>query len=108
MSFATAYDLTSDGAFRQRVTAAAVKVSIDVAAEDIGTPGHADRLALAVKVLNDPETWTRVLIFGITANSTIQSKPKTVEDAEIEFTLASIWDAYAGVIKARSLDARVV
>lgn len=62
-------ELASTPALIDRVRSAAVKGAIDVAAEEQTVPNHARRIQLA---------------------------NQEIADGDIEFTVNSLWDAYAG------------
>lgn len=91
--------LGSDAAFIDRVRSAAVKAAIDVAAEDAGTANHTQRMNLANRVLMSPGRWAEIMAEGVAANVTIVSKAmadQEIPDGDIEFTVTSLWNAYAG------------
>ena len=95
MSFRDSIDLAQSTAFVARVQGAMVKSAIAVAAEAPATAGHAVRVAWATQVLRDPAHYAARLAFGVAANAAIT--PEST-DSDIEFTVNSLWDAYAGVV----------
>lgn len=96
-TWAERYDIAfgADATFRNRVTAAAVKVAVDVAAEATNVPQHDARVKLANLVLWRPREWGEILVLGVLTNPTIGADPAGASDADVEFALASIWTAYA-------------
>ena len=99
MSFRDNNDLAMTPAFVARVQGAMVKSAIAVSSEDPATAGHATRVQWATQVLRDPAHYAARMVFGVAANPAI-----TVEsdDGAIEFTINSIWNAYAGVVTAEA------
>jgi hypothetical protein len=95
MTFEEQYALANDPVFQQRVTIALVKSAVAVMAEPPATEAHADRAAYAGKVLGTPEIEGMNMALGVVTNPAI-----TVDspDDAIEFTVNSMWNAYAGVI----------
>ena len=95
MNFAEQINLAMTPAFVARVQAAMVKSAIAVSSEDPETVGHATRTQWATQVLRDPAHYATRMAFGVAANPVI-----TVDsgDSDIEFTVNSVWNAYAGVI----------
>lgn len=80
--------------FTWRVTQALVKACIAVAAEDPATPNHANRIEYSKEVLNDPERAGQVVAMGVVTNTSIDASSL---DSDIEWTVNSMFDAYAGV-----------
>ncbi len=94
-----ARELAARPAFQIRVQVAAVKAAVDVSAEDGGTANHARRTMLANQVLMSPARWGQILAEGVAVNGTILAEAmadQVVPDGDIEFVVASLWDAYAG------------
>ena len=91
--FTDQYDLATNNGFIKRVGMAMVKAAVAVCAETY-TDDTPARATWATQVLRDPEHYARKMAFGVARNNVI-----TVEssDADIEFTVNSIWNAYAGV-----------
>ena len=78
---------------------AAVKSAISVAAEDVATANHAQRMNLAGQVLRSPGRWAEIMAEGVAANATILASAmgeQAIPDTDLEFAVASLWDAYAG------------
>ncbi|MBO4221936.1 hypothetical protein [Bradyrhizobium neotropicale] len=91
----------SDETFAGRVMMIMFKVAQNVAAEDPATANHSERIAYAGLVIRGEEKPQLVSAHVISANATIaaaiESDPAAlganVPDGDIEFALASIWDA---------------
>ena len=89
-----------DDTYAGRVAMIQLKVAQNVASEDAGTANHAERIAYAYVVIRGAENPKMVASHvnsqpGIAV--TIEGDPSklgaNVPDTDIEFTLASIWDA---------------
>ncbi|MCA1452821.1 hypothetical protein I6F35_06250 [Bradyrhizobium sp. BRP22] len=91
----------SDATFSGRVMMIMFKVAQNVASEDPATPNHAERIDYASLVIRGEEKPQLVSAHVISSNATIaaaiDSDPaalgSNVPDGDIEFALASIWDA---------------
>jgi len=92
-SFLDQYEIANNPDFLKRVRQASIKAAIDVMAELENTPNHANRIAFANKVLIEPERYGNVLAFGVLTNAMISLAS---EDNDIQFTINSLFDAYAG------------
>lgn len=92
MPFVDQHDLGSNNGFRKRVAIAMVKSAIAVKAEPANTMHHDARAALAFQVLRDMDNWVKVFVFAVVTNGSINASST---DADIEFTVNSIWDAIA-------------
>jgi hypothetical protein len=85
--------LAADTAFINRVKIAAVQYAInDVSVESDAVDRHQQRLALAVKIVQSPDAWARLLTVGVTADLTFTPE---VSDAAIFSRVAFIWNTYA-------------
>lgn len=93
MSFLDQHELAIDPVFIKRVEMALVKSSIFVVAESPSTDNHVNRTAYATEVLNDPERHAENMAKGVATNASITLEST---DADIEFTVNSMFDAYAG------------
>lgn len=89
-----------DDVYASRVAMIQLKVAQNVASEDPGTANHAERIAYAGRVIRGDENPKMVASHvnsqpGIAVQ--IEADPSklgaNVPDADIEFTLAAIWDA---------------
>jgi len=97
LTFQQQSEYISNNPLLARVAAAAVNVAIDVMAEDGATAGHAERAAFAHQVLMSPAGAAADLVYGVVTNAncgTGSSDPLT-DDAALEFTVTSLWDAYS-------------
>lgn len=91
-------DLGVHPTFIRRVTAAAVKAAVDVGAEAFsGEPNQILRRALATNVFHDTDLWGGRFARGVAANPVITIDSS---DGDIQFTVNSVWDAYAGAFPA--------
>ncbi|SRR5213593_1303879 len=94
---ATLTDITDLGlhpTFIRRVTAAAVKAAVDVGAEAYsGQSNQILRRSLATHVFEDTATWGARFARGVAANPVITIDSS---DGDLQFTVNSLWDAYAG------------
>lgn len=91
----------SNETFAGRVMMLMFHVAQDVASEDAGANHHAERMAYAAQVIRGEERPQLVAAHVISSNPTIgaaiEANPAAlganVPDGDIEFALASIWDA---------------
>lgn len=88
--------LIGDQQFRLRVSLAAVEAAVDISSEDPQTAGHTERKALALKVLESPVSGSVNFVFAVATNDTI-SAAGSATDGDIAFSVASVWNALAGV-----------
>ena len=95
MSFRDNTELAQFAPFVARVQAAMVKAAIAVSSEDPSTEAHSTRVQWATQVLRDPAHYAARMAFGVAANPIITAESS---DSDIEFTVNSVWNAYAGVI----------
>ena len=87
--------------FSARVLFLATKVAQNVASEDPGTANHENRLAYASRIIRGTDNAKMIATHVISSNPSIQvtitGAPEqygaNVPDGDIEFALASIWDA---------------
>lgn len=93
----------SDPSFAGRVMMLLFKVAQNVASEDPGTANHDARIAYSERIFRGEEQPQLVSAHVISSNpsisATIESDPgakgSNVPDGDIEFALATIWDARA-------------
>ena len=84
--------LAQNGDFVRRVQMAAVKAAIAVQAEDVATANHAERSAWAYQVLHGPEgVAPKIAMAAATSVVLTIDSP----DADIEFTVNAMWNAFA-------------
>lgn len=94
----TARDLAADSGFIDRVRMAAISAAIDVASESRKT-ANVNRTNLARQVLMSPQRWGELMAQAVAVNGTINAKfasGEAVPDGDIQFVVASLWNAYAG------------
>jgi hypothetical protein len=94
-TFAGRQELARDATFVSRAQHAMVKAAIAVQAEATNTTNHVNRAAYARSVLNDPNRYGPMFAQGVVTNASITDQSS---DNDIEFTVNSIWDAYAGTL----------
>jgi predicted ATPase len=88
-----------DGAFQDRVTIGAVKLSNFISgSEDAGTSNHANRIAFASQVLASPRQYAERLALGVITASVADTIETTddLTDEQVQSALETIWNAYAG------------
>jgi hypothetical protein len=86
--------------FNQRVGLLSFKVAQNVASEDPATPNHANRVQYSNRIFVGSESAVLLTSHVVSSNPTIYSTVESeggaaVPDSDIEFALASIWDARA-------------
>ncbi len=95
MTFVQQATLAADTTFIARVTQAAVTAGKDIQAEVGSTPGHVKRTDYALQVLRSPQVFGPLFAQGVASNPAISGAST---DSDIQFTVNSLWDAYAGVV----------
>ena len=86
------------GSNQDRVRYFMIKAAIAVMAEAENAANHVDRMAYAMRCLTGQADVTQYTI-GVATNSTIAAKidaVETVSDSDLEYTVNSLFDAYAG------------
>jgi hypothetical protein len=83
-----------------------LKVAQNVGAEDPSAPNHANRLAYCARIFTGADSALLLAQHVAASNPTIASTLETqggdaVPDGDIEFALASIWDARANSFAAQ-------
>lgn len=94
-----ARQLSSDSGFIDRVTMAAVNAALNISAESPSTTNHSNRANLAQRVLMSPKRFGELMAQACAVNSTINAahtNEQPIPDNDIEFVVASVWNAYAG------------
>lgn len=96
MAFLDQVTLATDGNFVSKVQQAMITSAIQIVAEKDSVDNHYDsmRLSYAVTVLKDPRRYAQLMSYGVATNGAINSQSS---DNDIQFTVNSMWDAYAGV-----------
>lgn len=100
MTLTEQYTLASDDAFIGKVMIAVAKAAIAVSGEACGGAGqptntaHVKRAAWALESLEAPRAMAEKMAVGVVADGTITAESS---DSDIELTVNSIIDDYAGV-----------
>lgn len=94
MDFSEQAELASQYVFTRRVRQAMIKSAVAVMAEDAETANHTARATFAQTALHEPERTAAIMALGVVTNAVITSEST---DSDIEFTVNSMWNAYAGV-----------
>ena len=94
----------SDPVFYSRVAFLALKAAQSIATEGAGYPNHSNRVAYANKIFRGEESGLNLAMHVVASNPTITSTiinsgNEAVSDGDIEFALATIWDARANAFK---------
>lgn len=95
MGFTEQHTLATSQEFFIRVKVAVAKASIAVANEDPATLGHTQRVQYAQAALANLDSVARNMAFGVACNPVISAESS---DSDIEFTVNSVFNAYAGVV----------
>lgn len=98
MSLIAARELAIDATFVARVRAACVRAAVAVTGEGAGAANHAARADLARQVLRSPGAWAERFAEAAATNATLLTYATVGEmpDGDIEYTINSLWDAFAG------------
>ena len=97
MTFIEQYQAAEDGVFIRKVHQALIKSALAVKAEAADVKGHAARSVYASKVLANPLAEAKQVAYGVATNQSLKSLVTGENtDADIEFTVNSVFDAYAG------------
>lgn len=95
MTYTAQATLAADAVFIARVTQAAISSAKDIMAEAGDTAGHLKRTEYAVQVLRSPQVFGPLMAQGVASNVAISAGST---DSDIQFTVNSLWNAYAGVV----------
>lgn len=88
--------LATTRSFIERVQAAMVKAAVAVGAEqDDGSPYGQLRRSLSVRVLENSDTWAPRFAWAVATNAVINHDSSA---SDVEFTVNSLWDAFAGAV----------
>jgi hypothetical protein len=82
-----------DAGNRRKVGQLAIKAALAVSAESASADHHDLRADLALAVLTEPEAWETRFARAVATNPALSTTPS---DADLEFTVASTWNAIAG------------
>ena len=94
-------DIAGHPHFIRRTQAAIVKSAISIGNEatDPANPQRStSRHALAINVLNDPQAYSTRFAYALAANA---ARTLDSADGDLEWTVASVWDALAGIAPAQ-------
>lgn len=100
-TFAQLGTIATQGELQQRVSYAMGAAAAAVYAESTGVTGHTARAAYAVKVANgtyDLRSAT-IMVLGnstIAAEATVTGANNAIPDADIQFSVNSLWNVLAG------------
>jgi hypothetical protein len=99
MTYIDIFAAATDAAIvlRGQVAVALHKQALVVLAEDAGTTNHAQRVALAQRVLKDPPTWAGMAIWRVLENGTIAGAPTAAGDGLVQSVVANSWDTLSKV-----------
>jgi hypothetical protein len=103
--FAEMASIARSSLFQSRVEYCLKKAAIAVMAEDAATGNHAERVAYAKKVIDGTASVGEVSLAVVT-NSTLTGNGNSsaadmgVSDGDLEFTVNSMFNAFAGVATA--------
>lgn len=100
MSYQSAYGISQDAQFQQRMAVALAEIAANVTSEAIDTANHANRVVLAKLIANNIEDYARRFSIVVMGNSTLQAKADASEisDNEIDFALSERFNVVAGVV----------
>lgn len=93
MTFTEQQSLAVDAVFIGRVTQAAVKLAIQVYNEPPSADKHAARAGFAQNVLINSDHYGKLFARGVATNPSVTALST---DGDIEFTISSMWNAFAG------------
>lgn len=86
------YALSTDNGFIQRVEMAIVSTAIAVQAEAVNTANHSQRSAYALRILDAPESFARLMAPGFTVDG---STDVNSTDAALKTRASAIFNAYS-------------
>lgn len=104
-SFAEMASIAGSDLFQSRVEYCLKKAAVAVMAEDAATANHADRVTYAKKVIGG-EASVREAAKAVVTNATLTAAGDSdaadmgVSDGDLEFTVNSMFNAFAGVATA--------
>lgn len=85
------WELAVQEDLRNRLQIALVDAAIAIYAEAPTTANHANRIALALQVVNSPESYARRMVWAIVKLATTDS------DADLKAAILVVWNAFAGM-----------
>ncbi len=93
--YAAATDITH--VLRKQVAVALHQQALVVLAEAPSVENHAQRVALAQRVLKDPVTWAGIAIWRVMTNGTVAGAPTAAGDGLVLSVVANSWDTLSKV-----------
>ncbi len=81
--------------FVERVKYFMQKAAIAIMAETLSTTGHTERVAYAKKVLDETAS-AKEFTIAVLTNSTVAVAGSAATDSDLEFTVNSMFNAFAG------------
>jgi hypothetical protein len=94
MALIDSINLAATAEFRNKVTLLVVKAAHAIMTEGSAVANHTERVNLAKRALVSPESVGVQFAYGVVTNAAITAEST---DGDIEFTVNSMWNAYAGV-----------
>lgn len=94
LTYTQIWGICKNNEYLEKLGVAVVKAAINVVQEAGTVPNHANRIILAQAVLNSPESYARLMIYGVAVTDAVQTAPT---DANILAAVLANWNAYAGV-----------
>ena len=95
MAALSAMETARDAGFQERIKFFLKKAAIAVMAEALVTAGHTERAAYAKKVL-DGDANVLEATQAVVTNATIETNGLASSDNDLEFTVNSMFSAFAG------------
>jgi hypothetical protein len=100
-TFLEQHTISTSSEYQQRVEMCFMNVAFDVLNEPGNTANHANRVALANRVLWGEGVPPRAFKLLHILNAALQGSP-TPSDGDLEFTVAGQWDTFANALAAQS------
>ena len=105
MASSTAVAVAVNARFIERVGFYMKKAAVAVMSEDAGTVSHAERVVYADKIIAGTAS-VREYSLGVMTNATMEAaadpdiEGNGISDTDLEFTVNSMFNAYAGIATA--------
>ena len=99
MAYIDIYAAATDAAhvLRKQVAVALHQQALVVLAEAPMAANHAQRVALAQRVLRDPAMWAGMAIWRVMVNPTIAGNPIGADDGLVQSVVANSWNSLSKV-----------
>lgn len=94
MTLAEQLTWTADADNISKVRQLLCKAAVAICAEEAATANHQTRVAYSLAVLGNPEAAAKAAVFPVATNVGLTATPS---DSDIEFTINSMVNAFAGV-----------